>query len=89
MRSVELIGTGEYGTVYSISVGDRPRQITVALKIETEKTLQTVKSEFEIANACSQLIIKGICINFLFIYCVFKLNIEHLTINYQKNYWEV
>jgi hypothetical protein len=74
VRSVGLIGQGEYGTVYSVSVGSGTRQITVALKIETEKTLQTVKSEFEITNACSQLIIKGICINFLFLYGVFKLN---------------
>ena len=89
VHALKSIGSGVSGVAYNVAIRGKTYHTSkfIAIKFETENDGKDVEKEFKMLRACSQLILDGICINFLFLYGVFKLNKQFD--NKSKNFTDV
>lgn len=89
VHALKSIGSGVSGVAYNVAIRGEDHRTSkfIAIKFETENDSKNVEKEFKMLRACSQLILDKICINFLFLYGVFKLNKQFD--NKSKNFTDV
>lgn len=78
-----IIGRGATGIVYDVKI-NRDRDLHLALKLETDtlKTKQKLLNEINISQICSKFITDNICINFIYLYGVVRLQNIKIELKY-------